>query len=243
LSDPVVMPETRVRSVNVDLPVPSEALDLPERRANPAVTDNQDPRVLMDQWASADLQACLVSRVLKDTGVCPVPTAQRELRDNRVSQETSESQVPSVSPVQWVPVAPAVSAVASDPQDPRVFVVATDFQAQAVLLVPLDPRVPQESPASPDPRETKDSKDPREALAFKDLAERTDCLDLLENREFKELPVWTAPTERKVPAETWASKAPLDSPDPEALLVLPETLEWLVPRVSRDNLVFLDSAV
>jgi len=243
LSDPVVMPETRVRSVNVDLPVPSEALDLPERRANPAVTDNQDPRVLMDQWASADHQACLVSRVLKDTGVCPVPTAQRELRDNRVSQETSESQVPSVSPVQWVPVGPAVSAVASDPQDPRVFVVATDFQAQAVLLVPLDPRVPQESPASPDPRETKDSKDPREALAFKDLAERTDCLDLLENREFKELPVWTAPTERKVPAETWASKAPLDSPDPEAPLVLPETLEWLVPRVSRDNLVFLDSAV
>ena len=55
----------------------------------------------------------------------------------------------------------------SDPQDPRVFVVATDFQAQAVLLVPLDPRVPQESPASPDLRETKDSKDPREALAFK----------------------------------------------------------------------------
>jgi len=239
----VVTPETRVRLVNADLPVPSEVPDLPERRVNPAVTDNQDPRVLMDQWASADLQACLVSRVLKDTGVCPVPTARRELRDNRVSQETSESQDPSVSPAQWVHVAPAVSAAVSDPQDPRVFVVATDFQAQAVLLVPLDPRVPQESPASPDLRETKDSKDPREALAFKALAERTACLDLPENPESKELPVWMAPTERKVPAETWASKVPLDSQDPEDPLVLPETLEWLVPRVSRDNLVFLASAV
>ena len=65
------------------------------------------------------------------------------------------------------------------------------------------------------------------------LAERTACLDLPENPESKELPVWMAPTERKVPAETWASKVPLDSQDPEDPLVLPETLEWLVPRVSR----------
>lgn len=236
-------PETRDRSDNADPPVPSDPPDPPERRVNPAAMGNRDLRDSKDRWANADRQACLVSREPKDTGDWAVPTGRRELRDNKDSPETSESQDPWVLPAQWVHAAQAVSVDASDPRAHRVSVAATAFRGQAALRVPSVPRVLQESPASPDPRETKDNKGPRVAAVFKVRAERTVCPDLPESPEFKERPVWTAPTERKVLAETWEFKEPRVSPVPEVLPVLPATPVWPVLRVFRANLEFLDFAV
>lgn len=235
--------EIRDRSVNADLPDLSEVADQLERRVNQAVTDNQGHRVSTDQWANVDHRECLVFRELRDTGDCPALTARREPRDNKVSPETSESPDPWVSPVQWVRVVRAESADASGHQVRRVFAAAMDFPDREDRQVPSDPRVPPESPANPAPRVIKDNKDPKAAVAFKVHVERTVCPDLPENRVFKVLPVWMAPTEKKVPEETWASKERRDSPAPEDLPVLPATLEWADPRVSRDNLEFLDFAV
>lgn len=237
LSELVVILEIRDRSVNEDPPVQLDLPDLPEKRVNLAVTDNPDHRVFKDQWASVDRRACRVSREPKDTGVFLVQMAQRELRDNKVSPETSENPDPWVSPVQSAPVVPAVSVAVSDPQAPLVSVAATVFPAQEVLPVPLGLRVLPAFPANPDPKETKANKDLKAAPESKDPAERTVFPDLPENPEFKERPVWMVPTERKVPVVTWESKVLPASQDQEVLPVLLVTLAWLVPRVSRVNLV------
>jgi len=136
-----------------------------------------------------------------------------------------------------------VSADASGHQVHPVFAAVMDFPDREDRQVPSDPRVPLGSPASPAPRVIKDNRDPKAAAAFKVRAERTVCPDLPENRVFKVLPVWMVPTEKRVPEETWVSKERQDSLDPEDLPVLPATLAWAGPRVSRDNLEFLDFAV
>ena len=68
---------------------------------------------------------------------------------------------------------------------------------------------------------------------FQVLAEKTGCPEPQESPEFKESRVWTDPTERRVPEETWESREPQDSQDPEDPLVLPETPVWADPRVFR----------
>lgn len=198
---------------------------------------NLDPRAFKDQWESADPQECQDFQAPRDTGDCLELTVLRDLKGNKVSPETWESPVRSVLLVQWVPVAQVESVVALDPQAPRVFVVATDFQAQEAPPDLSDPRDPQESPASPDPREIKDSRDLRAAAEFKVHAERTGCPDRQESPVFKEPQVSMAPTERRDPEETWESREPQDSQDPEDLPVPPEIPEWADPRVSRVNLV------
>jgi len=236
----VVIPAMPVRWANA---VPPEVPVLPvqpEKRANLAVMDNLEALVWADQWENVVLPVCLDFPEPKDTEACPERMEPRDLRDNKDSQEISESLVPSDCPVQWVPAAPAANVVVSGPRDLPDSAVATVFPAREVLPVPSDPRVPPASPASPDPRETKDNKAPKEAAVFKDPAERTDFRDLRENRVSKVAPVWTVPTERKDPAETWDPKEPRasrDREDPPARLVTPE---WLVRRVFRDNLEFLD---
>jgi hypothetical protein len=221
----------------------SVAPDPPEKRVNPVEMDNLDPQVSTAPWANAALPVCLVSRELKDTEDCQERMVPRELKDNKASLETWENPVRSVLPAQWVPVVPVVSVVALDPQDLRVSVVVTDFQALEVpqdLLDPQDLRVFQANRA---PREIKDNKDPKEAVASKVHEEKMVCQAPLVSRVFKEPLVWMVPMERKVPEETWVCKELQDSLDPEAHpvpLVIPE---WLDPRVSRVNLVFLDSAV
>lgn len=239
----VVTPEIPDRSASADPLEPLDPPDLPEKRVNLDAMDNPAPRVCKDQWENVDLRACLDCRVPKDTGVCRARMERRDPRDSKASPEIWENQDPSVSPVQWDLAAPAVSAVASGLRVRRVFAAATASPAPAAPRDPSDPRDHPASPASPDPKATKDSTGLKVAGAFKDRAERTVCPERRENRASKARPVSTAPTERRDREATWDPKGRPDSPDPEDRREPPVTREWLVLRVSRDNLEFLDFAV
>lgn len=239
----VVTPEIRDRSDSADPVEPLDPPDLPEKRVNLDAMDNPAPRVCKDQWENVDLQACLDCRVPKDTGVWEARMERRDPRDSKASPEIWENQDPSVSLVQWDLAAPAVSAVASGLRVHRVFAAAMAFPAPAAPRDPSDPRARPASPASPDPKATKDSTGLKVAGAFKDRAERTVCPVRRENRASKARPVSTAPTERRDREATWDPKGRPDSQDPEDRREPPETREWVVPRVSRDNLEFLDFAV
>merc|ERR1719209_1529376 len=221
----VVTPEIPDQSASADPLEPLDPPDLPEKRVNLDAMDNPAPRVCKDQWENVDLQACLDCRVPKDTGVCRARMERRDPRDSKASPEIWENQDPSVSPVQWDLAAPTASPTPAAPRDPS------------------DPRDHPASPASPDPKATKDSTGRKVAAAFKGRAERTVCPERRENRASKARPVSTAPTERRDREATWDPKGRPDSRDPEDRREPPVTREWLVLRVSRDNLEFLDFAV
>jgi len=237
LSVLAVTPEIRVRSDNADPEEQSDQPVQPEKRENLDVTVNLDARVLVDQWANADLQECRDFQAPKDTGDCLELMELRDLRANKDSLEIWENLVRWVLLALWVPVVLAESVAVSVPLALQVFVEATVFPVLAVPPALSDPLDPQESPASPDPKETRDSKDLREAEASKVLVEKTGCPDHQESPEFKEPQVWTDLTGRRDPEEIWVFREHQDSRDQEDRPVLPETPVWADPRVFRVNLV------
>lgn len=227
LSVPVVTPEILDQQDREDQQDQSDLLDQQERRVSPDVMDSLDLPACKDQWANVDLQECRDFLEPKDTGVCRARTEPRVPKDLRVSPVKSESPVPSVSLAQWALVEPVESEAALDPPGHRVSGAATDSPALVVPQDQSDPRDLRASPASQDPKETRVNKVPRVVEAFRVPVEKTVYPDPLVNPVSRVLPVLMVPTERRVPAETWAPRVPPASPDPEDPQELPVTPEWV----------------